>query len=145
MFKILRKGIEDLCYPSNCLLCHRYLPDINKTNQLCPECISTIPLNIPPFCPKCSRHLLDTSQFFCDSCSNKRFAFDQAMAPCFYNGTLRKLIHLFKYGNKTSLRHYFSKVILSFLENYHQSFRACPPTHQNLSPLFYIKEAGAAS
>lgn len=31
---------------------------------------------------------------------------------------MRRLIHLFKYGNKTGLRHHFCELILSFLDTY---------------------------
>ena len=118
MFKTMFQGISDLLYPHNCLLCHRYLNSLQKNLALCSSCLSTIEFNHPPFCRKCSRHLTDGSQSHCDDCLRKDFLFDCAWAPCFYNETMRKLIHLFKYGNKTSLRHCFTEMILSFLENH---------------------------
>ena len=118
MLKALIQGIGELLYPPNCLLCHQYLNSPPKIRPLCFDCLNTLEFNRPPFCQKCSRHLPDSPQPTCDDCLRKDFFFDCAFSPCFYNETMRKLIHLFKYGNKTSLRHCFTDVILSFLKDY---------------------------
>ncbi len=118
MLKTIFQGISDLLYPHNCLLCHHYLNSPQKNLTLCSNCLNTIELNRPPFCQKCSRHLTDGNQSHCDDCLRKDFRFDYAFSPCFYNETMRKLIHLFKYGNKTSLRQCFSELTFSFLKDY---------------------------
>lgn len=111
------RGVSDLLYPHNCLLCHHYLNSYQKTLPLCSNCFNTIEFNHPPFCQKCSRHLSDAHQTLCGDCLRKDFRFDYAFSPCFYNETMRKLLHIFKYGNKTSLRHCFIEIVFSFLKN----------------------------
>lgn len=122
MFKAMLQGASDLLYPHNCLLCHHYLNSPQKNFALCSSCLNAIEFNRPPFCKKCSRHLPDGNQSHCDDCLRKDFHFDCAFGPCFYNETMRKLIHLFKYGNKTSLRRSLSELIFCFLKDYSLRF-----------------------
>lgn len=85
---------------------------------LCPACATHIEPNPPPFCPKCSRHLEDPEKKLCMQCTNHQPHFDSAIGACLYNPTMRKLIHLFKYGNKLALRRPFSQAICSFADTY---------------------------
>ncbi len=117
--KFILEGLSDLIYPHNCILCHRLLLIHNPQIFLCASCLSTIEHNFPPFCPKCSKHLINTEQPLCSDCLKREYHFDYAYSACFYNDTLRRLIHLFKYANKTSLRHHLGNLILSFLRTYH--------------------------
>ena len=87
--------------------------------NLCSGCLSTIEHNFPPFCPKCSKHLINTEELLCSDCLKREYHFDCAFSACFYNDTMRHLIHLFKYANKTSLRHHLGRVIISFTKTYH--------------------------
>ena len=60
--------------------------------------------------------------------------FDFAWGACLYNEPLKKLIHQFKYGQKTLLRHLFSHLMISFINTYNieiQSFDCVVPV-----PLF---------
>ena len=45
--------------------------------------------------------------------------FDRAWSPTIYDKTMRHLIHLFKYGNKTALRHTWSRILNEFIQYYH--------------------------
>ncbi len=76
--------------------------------------------NIPPFCRQCSRHLGSapyTNQ--CHRCRRYQPHFDFAWGTCLYDDTLKKLIHEFKYNQKTRLRHLFHQRIVDFIEHYH--------------------------
>ncbi len=131
----------DLIYPHNCLLCHQYLPPPwagqaclspvlgaadgrqaapdAAAEILCSRCRLSIEENRPPFCPRCSRHSREGALGHgCGECARKKFHFDWAASVTSYNGTMRHLIHLFKYGQKTSLRHLFNPVITNFIELY---------------------------
>lgn len=112
-------GIIDLIYPDVCILCKKPTPPSCKQEQLCPSCKNMIRKNIPPFCAKCSRPLSapsDPHNPFCKTCQRRSLYFDQAWGTCIYDDTMRRLIHLFKYGNKTALRHLFLELMLSFLD-----------------------------
>ncbi len=51
-------------------------------------------------------------------------AFDRAWGVFLYNRTMQRLLHLFKYGHKTSLRHFFTEQICSFARDYHLNLNA---------------------
>lgn len=122
MLKNLLHGLCDLIYPNNCLICKGYL----RTSQaalLCPSCRDTLEFNHPPFCLRCSRHLGVQPQSLCAECSGADYHFDRAWAITIYNDTMKRLIHLFKYGQKISLRKYFAELIFSFVETYHIDLR----------------------
>lgn len=118
MFKNLTAGLLSLSYPHNCVLCKRYIPYHRPSIVLCPSCLDKIEFNTPPFCRKCSKHLMDPAQTFCLDCRHSEFHFDQSYSSALYNAPMRQLIHLFKYANKTHLRHPFRHVMSLFLKNY---------------------------
>ena len=110
------KGLSDLIYPNNCVLCRTFFPCGNSPTNLCPDCLDTMEHNLPPFCAKCSKHLVHVEQRLCFDCLKRDHYFDGAFSACFYNDTMRRLLHLFKYANKTSLRHYLGNLMISFIK-----------------------------
>jgi ComF family protein len=44
--------------------------------------------------------------------------FDRAISPCRYDGTVKELIHAFKYGNKPHLGAPLSRLMVRFIEEY---------------------------
>ena len=118
----LVSGLNNILFPNVCLLCQTFIPSQNPTPSLCLNCDNKIQENAPPFCLKCSRQLIITENedhTLCPECQKHSYAFDSAWGICVYDETMRRLLHLFKYGQKTSLRHYFKDRILSFLHTYH--------------------------
>ena len=119
MLKNLFKGLLDLVYPLNCLLCRKRLSVDNKEETLCGDCRKTIEPNFPPFCQKCSRHLVEANPLnLCPDCQRAQHHFDRAWAAVLYNEPMHTLIHQFKYQNKTGLRKLFAGLLLSFIEKY---------------------------
>jgi len=117
------EGFLDLVFPPLCVLCRRRIPAAFASNcfgdkVLCPACRRTIILNRPPFCKKCSRPLKDPQASFCKSCERTPLVFDRAWGACLYNDTMRRLLHLFKYGGKTALRFPFWAIIRDFVATY---------------------------
>ena len=113
------KGIRDLIYPDNCIICKRYLSAGSEEGNLCLYCRQTIEFNRPPFCHHCSRHLVETNeQNLCPECLLHHHHFDRAWAAAIYNNTLKELIHLFKYKNKTLLRRDFAGILSAFIHDY---------------------------
>ncbi len=119
MFQYFLDGICNLIYPNSCLLCRQYILNDRKDSIICTNCFAQIKFNVPPFCPKCSRHIAsDLKGIRCKECMYRYPAFDFAWAACCYNNTIRELIHLFKYKQKTALRKLFSNLIISFIKEY---------------------------
>ena len=117
MFKKFLNGLSSLIYPPNCLTCKKYLTNQNPREILCTDCQNKIQFNKMPFCPKCSRYL--GSQFNCTKCAvctENPPLFDFAWGACIYNDHLRKLIHTFKYKQKTSLRRPFTQKMIEFIQ-----------------------------
>ena len=119
MFKYLLDGIYNLIYPPKCLVCKKPLETQIPTKLLCLKCLDSIKFNIPPFCPKCSRHLGKNPQMpRCKNCTKILLHFDFAWCSCLYVEPLRKLIQNFKYNQKTLLRRQFTQFMISFIETY---------------------------
>jgi len=118
MFRTFWHGICELFYPNNCVLCHRGLSPTEK--NLCEVCQNKLQMNYPPFCRSCSRHLdIDRRDSLCRECQKNPHQFDRTWAAMLYNETMKEMIHLFKYANKTSLRMNFINYMLKFIEKYH--------------------------
>ena len=131
VFKLLGQGLSDLFYPPQCLICQKSIPRSPRRNPrhsslkeaaefLCPPCLNQIRYNSPPFCVQCSRHLSEPLSYSrCKECRLRKPHFDFAWSACLYAEPLQGLIHQFKYGQKTLLRHIFGQLIFSFLRQYH--------------------------
>jgi len=105
-----------LVFPHNCLICKKHNPTRNLTEELCLQCLNSIDRNRPPFCPKCSRHLgAYSTQTKCRECKKIAHHFDFAWSACLYTPTIKKLIHLFKYSQKTQLAKTFSLLMTDFI------------------------------
>lgn len=65
----------------------------------------------------------DLAQSYCEECRHSKHHFDNAWAAVIYNDAMKKLLHLFKYGNKTALTDTFTELVFSFIENYSLDIR----------------------
>ena len=117
VFKPLLGSILDLIYPQTCIFCKESIQTQEKT-PLCQICRNAIQKNKPPFCSLCSRYLEDQMNPLCSTCLKTNPHFDMAWASSLYDDTMQKLIHLFKYGQKTSLQYYFGELMLEFITTY---------------------------
>ena len=120
----LLAGFTDLVYPACCILCKNNLGPLEKTPQLCFACQSKLEKNRPPFCRRCSRPLENPAHHFCRNCQIMPLEFTQAWGVFLYNDTMQRLLHLFKYGHKTSLRHFFFHQINVFAQHYNLNLSA---------------------
>jgi len=126
----LVQGFIDLVYPPKCCLCKKiFIPQYKKNysysyvkpraNILCPDCFNRIKFNFPPFCVKCSRHLGKVVKHnHCPTCRANPPSFDFAWSACIYDAALKKLVHDFKYNQKTLLRHVLPQKIITFINKY---------------------------
>jgi competence protein ComFC len=118
MFRPLVHGLADIIFPRNCILCRQYIAD-QTSPQICARCYDRIKFNTPPFCLRCSRHLdIFTVEGVCATCLRYPIAFDSAWGAVNYNETAQKLLHLFKYHQKTAVRVIFARLMGEFLHSY---------------------------
>ncbi len=119
MLRSLLSGFHDLVYPPICIQCRSSLIIDRPYSGLCPECVRRIPLNGPPFCVKCSRHMTGAYPApLCRTCRDHSPAFDFAFGACQYTPALRGLLHQFKFHQKTYLRHALARRMLNFIESH---------------------------
>jgi len=123
MLRGLFKGFKDLIYPNCCLICKIKIPPAHQQELICAGCWDKIEQNLPPFCAKCGRHLdrQAIEKNACQSCSRcqANYYFDRAFSPCQYTGTLKKLIHEFKYSGRDYLGKPLGKLMHTFIRDYH--------------------------
>jgi competence protein ComFC len=118
MFQPLVDGFRDILFPRNCILCRQYIAE-EASPHLCSRCYASIEFNAPPFCLRCSRHLdVFTTDGVCPTCLKYPILFDSAWGAVTYNPTSQKLLHLFKYAQKTAVRTIFTRLLDQFLDDY---------------------------
>lgn len=120
MLRGLLKGLTDLIYPNCCLACKNRIKPDAKQNFICAPCRDKIEINLPPFCASCGRRLAkdNLAKNICSGCLKTRFHFDRAFSPCKYNGTIKKLIHEFKYAGRDYLGESLGSIMNSFIKEY---------------------------
>ena len=118
MLQDLLQGFKELVFPDNCFLCKKYTYNCNQ-HYLCLNCLSSIELNTPPFCLKCSRHLtIFNDRGFCATCLKTDYSFDAAWSACIYEKPLTDLIYAFKYHGKTYFKKTFGHLLIEFIDTY---------------------------
>jgi competence protein ComFC len=98
----LARLVELLVYPSKCRLCSRLL---EKTGErvVCRGCLETIVPEGAPHCLRCGRFFAEAGEpHICSTCLSREPAFSLHRSYGRYDGALRDLLLLYKYG-KTSL------------------------------------------
>ncbi|MDD5129120.1 MAG: ComF family protein [Candidatus Omnitrophica bacterium] len=120
MLRGLFAGIKDLIYPNCCLACKNKIGPAKEQVLICGQCWNGIERNLPPFCVSCGRRLdrTGTTKNICSNCLKTRFYFDRAFSPCIYTGTIKQLIHEFKYSGKDYLGEPFGKLMNEFIKDY---------------------------
>jgi ComF family protein len=120
MLRGLFKGLKDLIYPNCCLVCKNRIPPLEQQELICSGCWEKIEKNLPPFCASCGRHLTPEAikKNACPNCSKIDYFFDRAFSPCAYTGTVKKLIHEFKYSGKDYLGKPLGKLMQTFIQDY---------------------------
>lgn len=100
-------GLLDLIYPPKCLGCQTLNP-----SYLCSKCISKIkPIELP-YCSKCGHPLTEPQ---CRNCHDRTLSFTAARAVGEYEGTLRNVIHEFKYHGNRVLAEPLAQQIYDYL------------------------------
>ncbi len=113
-------GLKDIVYPRTCLICREKLDKFCVDELVCFKCWAAIKKNTPPFCFCCGRRLDNdpAAGNICRACLNKPMHFDRAFAPCVYEGTIKSLIHAFKYDFKDYLARPLARLMSDFINEY---------------------------
>ena len=78
----------------------------------------------PPFCAKCSGPVTADTGPLCLRCRLTAPHFDRVWACCAFTDTVKDLLHLFKYHQKTALRFFLTDRMATFLRTYNISLEA---------------------
>jgi len=105
--KTVAAGFFNLLFPDECRLCEEPLRNASRI-PVCPSCVSQVrPLEAAFFCKLCRTPFVDSYPLdehdLCTICREGMVSFDAAYSYGSYDGTLRDLIHLFKYARIETL------------------------------------------
>ena len=91
-------------YPPTCAGCGLPL-DSDRSGPFCPDCLRTLEFISEPYCPVCGVPYATEipKAHLCGDCLAGIHYFDRARSTGFYRGSLREVLHRFKYGGRTSL------------------------------------------
>lgn len=120
----LSARLIDLIYPPRCHACQRFLvrgpEDGGQGLYLCSSCMADFRALTPPHCKVCARpfHSRDVEDHLCESCLRKRPLFQTIGAPYLYEGSLKTVIHVFKYGGRSGLADFLGPILASFARDW---------------------------
>lgn len=106
----LLKNVVDYIFPPRCLSC----PNFTLTNDgFCAECWLKINFISHPYCKLCGYKfdIFISENSFCGKCLYKSPPFNKARSLIKFDQFSKKLIHDFKYHDKTHLAKIFSKLL----------------------------------
>lgn len=115
IFTKLTKSLLNLIYPLHCASCGKRLAVTDELGA-CNSCISGIKRNPLPYCPRCGRSTDDPSAP-CAECNKMHPVFIRGYSACLYEGTLKDMIHMYKYKKRRSLARLFAKVMLDYIKD----------------------------
>ena len=106
-------------FPDECRICERPLRNLSRL-PVCPSCLELpAPLVADFFCQACRTPFVDAYPLdehdLCTVCRESLVNFDTVYSFGSYEGALRKLIHLFKYGKVETLAGPLSRLLLRSL------------------------------
>jgi ComF family protein len=102
--KQLFRALLDVILPPICHICRSFIPNAD-TLHICPICHDRLPLVSSPLCSRCGIPFIGAGDDHrCGACIVQPPLFDSARAHFLYEGSIRDLIHAFKYNRHTHLR-----------------------------------------
>ena len=120
--------------PNRCIVCNGV---IESGCCICSGCRSRIDIVRPPFCKRCGAPLSGVNaEAGCDQCRDLAFTFMKNESLGVYMGTLRELVHQYKFEKRRGLARTFASLILEhkrgFVEQ-HELLVPVPLTPARLS------------
>ncbi len=102
----LKEGFFNLIYPLSCENCEKEIRE-SKGYSICNNCITKIKFITAPYCYQCGKPLSPLVSFeknaICVDCHNKKNHFYFTRSVAYYQGVMRKCIHLLKYKKQVKL------------------------------------------
>ncbi len=118
LWEYIREGFLNLIYPLNCEYCGSAIRE-SKGYSICDNCFKKIKLIYYPYCYFCGKPFSSEVNFeeraICSDCSNKKNYFDFARSVAYYDGVLRKSIHLFKYHKQIKIAKPLTDLMINYL------------------------------
>ncbi|MFQ5912382.1 MAG: ComF family protein [Nitrospinota bacterium] len=143
----LLNGALDLLLPPSCAACGAGLGSQVKpapaSSRVCRGCWDSIALLEPPFCPRCGVPfasefaLLESPGHECGRCREKSPRFDSARAASIYEGSLREILHTYKFGGTSGLARALGKLLADHFPDRFRSQGFDLVTHVPLHPRRY--------
>lgn len=103
--------IVNYIIPIKCISCSDF---IENNNDLCASCWNKLTFITKPYCNCCCTVFninISNDDMLCIRCINNNSYYDKIRSVIIFNNDSRKLIHDFKYKDKTSVASIFSKLI----------------------------------
>jgi ComF family protein len=116
MFQVVLEVASSLVFPLECEICKAVLPPLPAVG-VCAKCESEIRLIAPPHCLTCGRTLKGNSAR-CAECLERVFHFDRAYACTPYEGHMKELLHVYKFGGRKYLANFFIRLMTRFFEEH---------------------------
>lgn len=117
MFNTVLKYASSLVFPMVCEICENPL-DAASNPGLCSNCRDQIQWIRPPFCGNCGRHASGIQAVKCPECLHENFSFDEAYAVAYYEGKIKELLHIYKFGERKSLKHFLGGLLQDFIQEH---------------------------
>ena len=118
----LKEGILSLIYPISCENCGNPIRGESKGYSICDDCLQLIRLITLPYCYRCGKPFSPGVDFeegaLCSNCLNKKDHFYFVRSVAFYQGVLRKCIHLLKYKKQVKLIKPLANLMIDYLLRY---------------------------
>lgn len=95
-------------YPRKCVSCGNYIS--NEKEDFCLECKAGVFRTKAPYCPYCG-----VGKEYC-SCRKNSHAYEMAIAPFYYEGSIKKAIGRMKFGKKEGVSRFFGMEITKDIE-----------------------------
>ncbi|MGD8383211.1 MAG: ComF family protein [Syntrophobacterales bacterium] len=121
-------------YPPTCPGCGNPLHP-ERPEHFCSDCLRTLEFISEPYCPVCGVPYAKEIQnpHLCGDCLAGIHSFDRARSTGSYRGSLREVLHRFKYGGQTSLARPLAHMLIApgkHLARLHKIDRIIPvPLH----------------
>lgn len=133
----LGNGMQELLYPSRCVICDEILR--KGENGCCRDCAPLLPWVangvkrispgrpfLPPQarrgngftaaqCMKCGRPVEDESEEYCEDCRTTEHCFDRGAAAFIYTGALRHSVGRMKFSNRRDYIPFFARAMVKAL------------------------------
>ncbi len=117
MLKYIKSFLE-LIYPEKniCQICDTYDENINN-KYICNTCLSKLERIEEPVCRICNKSLRHNPDLtICNECAKDSRSFEKSKSLFSYKGTVKRIIHDYKYCNKTYYYKLFSYLLIEYMK-----------------------------